>query len=497
MGYLISNRKSHFCTLLKAFALSLLTACSESSLLPIEEDESISVETPRDTLNTSTHQSSSSSKKQEESCSSKTTMESSSSQPPKESSSSEAPKTESSSGQTISIEDSLGVPQDSAYPYADIPRIVIETEGRQKIEDRENEIPAKLRIWGKESVLSDLQNITIRGRGNSSWEMPQKGYKIEFEKGAAPLGLPQNRDWALIANYADKSLVKNYITYRLSEMLGALYSPKCDFAELYLNGEYQGVYLLTETIKVGKNRVNIPKDNNSFLVEADEKYKDDEQVIFSDILTRDSVGKAYRVHNPKDASEFTLSVLKKHIEEFENFIYLIDRTKPNDIEAWLDIDESIKFYWIQEFSKNPDALFYTSVYFTWTVGDKIKMGPVWDFDLAYGGHESQEITSPTNWYITKYWYKFLVRDADYKSQLNKFWFKKRNTFEALLDTVDATKKRIKKAANNNFKRWDILGSTAYEHHTKQFNSYDEAILDLKNWMIQRIEWIDENLDPIN
>lgn len=83
MGYLISNRKSHFCTLLKAFALSLLTACSESSLLPIEEDESISVETPRDTLNTSTHQSSSSSKKQEESCSSKTTMESSSSQPPK------------------------------------------------------------------------------------------------------------------------------------------------------------------------------------------------------------------------------------------------------------------------------------------------------------------------------------------------------------------------------------------------------------------------------
>lgn len=97
------------------------------------------------------------------------------------------------------------------------------------------------------------------------------------------LGMPKDKDWALIANYADKSLMRNYISYRLSSALNAYYAPRCEFAELYLNGEYLGVYLLTETIKIGKNRVNIPQNDESYIVEVDKKYKETEQVVFSDI----------------------------------------------------------------------------------------------------------------------------------------------------------------------------------------------------------------------
>jgi spore coat protein CotH len=83
------------------------------------------------------------------------------------------------------------------------------------------------------------------------------------------LGLPKDKDWALIANYADKTLMKNYLVYNLSANLGAYYSPRCEFAELFLNGEYLGVYLLTETIKIAKNRINIPKNENRYIVEVD------------------------------------------------------------------------------------------------------------------------------------------------------------------------------------------------------------------------------------
>ena len=152
-------------------------------------------------------------------------------------------------------------PNDKEYPYANIPRIVIYTENQQKIKDRETEIPAKLQIWGKKEAESEIMDLTIRGRGNSSWEMPKKSYKIEFAKKQALLGMPKDKDWALIANYADKTLMKNYLMYHLSTKLGAYYSPRCEFAELYLNKNYLGVYLLTETIKIGKNRVNISKDN--------------------------------------------------------------------------------------------------------------------------------------------------------------------------------------------------------------------------------------------
>ncbi|MBQ2560012.1 MAG: CotH kinase family protein, partial [Fibrobacter sp.] len=124
-------------------------------------------------------------------------------------------------------------PNDKEYPYANIPRIVIETENRTKIKDRETEIPAKLQIWGKKEAESEIVDLTIRGRGNTSWtDMPKKSYKIEFEKKQSMLGMPKDKDWALISNYADKTLMRNYIAYRLSATLGAYYAPRSEFAEL-------------------------------------------------------------------------------------------------------------------------------------------------------------------------------------------------------------------------------------------------------------------------
>lgn len=385
-------------------------------------------------------------------------------------------------------------PNNKEFPYAGIPRIEIETVDRLAIEDRETEIPAKLLIWGEKKAESDTLDLTIRGRGNTSWTtMPKKSYKIEFSKKQSLLGMPKDKDWALISNYADKTLMKNYLMYRLSADLGAYYSPRCEFAELYLNGEYLGVYLVTETIKIGTNRINAPKDS-SYIVEFDEKYRKNEQVFFSEIITGESFKKPYRVHDPKNASEETLSILEKYIREFETALKKFDSKKDNNVMKWVDVDEYVKHYWVQEFSKNPDSRFYTSVYFSWTVGDVIKMGPVWDFDIAFGGQNDQKTDHPEDWHTKeRYWNIYIFRDAFLQNKRNNFWIDNKSLFSGVLNKIDSLRTALQNAANNNFNKWNILQSTEYVYHSQSYSSYKDAAEDLKTWIRQRMEWIDSQI----
>ncbi|MBR6450654.1 MAG: CotH kinase family protein [Fibrobacter sp.] len=383
-------------------------------------------------------------------------------------------------------------PNDKEYPYADIPRVVIYTKNQQKIKDRETEIPAKLQIWGEKEAESEVLNLTIRGRGNSSWEMPKKSYKIEFEKKQSMLGMPKDKDWALIANYADKTLIRNYIAYHLSATISSHYAPRCDFVELYVNEEYLGVYLLTETVKIGENRVNIPKSDYSYIVEVDGKYKDGEITVFSDVISSNGIGKAFRIHYPKNVSDASLDTVQNHIRNFERFLKSIKKSVDNDVEKWIDVEVYVKHYWIQECLKNPDASFYTSVFFSWVKGEKIEMGPVWDFDLAMGNHSSDSMNLVENWQIRNYWNSFLFKDSLFKEKVFEEWNSNRMIYESVNESIDVIAKKIKRAAKNNFKRWNILDVSKNWLHGS-YRNYDEAINDLKKWIKKRNEWIDSQM----
>ena len=168
---------------------------------------------------------------------------------------------------------------DSMYPYAGLPRIVIETEDFAGVRDRETEIPSHLQIYGEKAPESEVYELTVRGRGNSSFKMPKYGMKLEFTDKVSLLGMPKNRDWALVANFGDKTHLRNYMMTRLSEWLGAKYTPRMQFVEVYLNRNYMGLYLLSETVKVGKNRVNIDENDTTFLVEKEDSKKFDPPYI--------------------------------------------------------------------------------------------------------------------------------------------------------------------------------------------------------------------------
>ena len=376
---------------------------------------------------------------------------------------------------------------DTEYPYAGIPRIVIETENYREIRDRETEIPAKLQVWGENAPESEIMDLAIRGRGNSSWtNMPKKSYKIEFVNKQPILGLPKDKDWALIANYADKTLMKNYLIYQSSQGLLTNDAPKCRFTELYINNEYLGVYLLTETIKFSKNRLKQTDHDDLFLIEFDAKYKETDQYIHSE-----KSDYTYTIHYPKNLSENVQNKVLEQIDSLDDFINYGDINDTNLFNEKIDIKDYFNHYWIQEFSKNPDAAFWTSVYFTWNLKDPLKMGPVWDFDLAFGGHMDEAIRSPQNWHVKhSHWNKTIFRKVNLKKIAYDSYLENRPRFISLLDSIDRTKDILSEAAKNNFKRWDILSSTDNKWHQKGYDSYDEAVLDLKQWIAERIKWID-------
>lgn len=375
---------------------------------------------------------------------------------------------------------------DSEYPYAELPRLVIETEDFREIRNTETEIPAKLQIYGKSAPESEVLNLTVKGRGNSSFRgMPKNSIKLEFDDKIALLGMPKDRDWALIANSADKSLLKNYISYKLFSWLGAPYSPRTQFVELYFNRSYLGVYLLTETLKGGKNRVDIPEDGSAFLVETDEKYRDGDQVYFSESTL------PLNIHYPHNITDADGDSLVHFIDNWANYLNTNATSDSSYFNQWINVEAYIRFYWMQEFAINHDG-YGSSTYFTWQKGNVIQMGPIWDMDMAYG--EPIKEISTIGWRHNNHgWNEQIFKNKKFKQLVAKYWKNNHNLFSQTIDSATVYAKMLQPAAKNEFKRWPVLENTENWMYTESFNSYNEAVDSLKSWIQQRITWIDANL----
>lgn len=389
--------------------------------------------------------------------------------------------------ETESNPDSLPI-DDSMYPYAGLPRLVIETNDFAGIRDRETEIPSHLQIYGEKAPESEVYELTVRGRGNSSFKMPKYGLKLEFKDNVKLFGMPKNRDWALIANYGDKTHLRNYMMTRLSEWLGAKYTPRMQFVELYLNRKYMGLYLLSESIKVAKNRVNIEENDTTFLVEKEDSKKFDPPYVQSDN------GYYYHIKSPKNPSPETEKLLLDHIKAFENFAMRPYRYNSNEIVEWIDLDDYLLFYWVHEYSKNEDGNFARSVHFTWKKGEPIHFGPLWDFDLAFGNASREQNKAPEEWYIRRYRLNYyILQNSLVDSAAVVFWKEHRETFKALIDSVPLYRSIIDKAIENEYRRWPVMKNTENWALKDPYDSYDEAVETMIEWMKQRYQWIDKEI----
>lgn len=372
---------------------------------------------------------------------------------------------------------------DSEYPYAGLPRMVVETEDFKQINNKVNKIPAKLQIYGENGPTTAVLDLTVKGRGNSSFMMPKYGVKLEFNEKQSFGGFPKNRDWNLVPNFRDKSHLRNYLTYQLAGILGDDYFPKCSFVEFYLNRTYMGLYLLVESVKVGKNRVNIAQDNSSFLIEKTRLENLEDIHIYS------SNNYVFRVRYPKDPSSQVLEYIKDEVDSLE--VVLKDSTA--NLDKYIDVKDFVRYYWIQEFSKNSDGAFGRSIFITKEKDDVFRMGPVWDFDIAYGISNHAK-SSPSDWLArTQGWFKFLLANKNFHKEVNQYWKENKNYFLDLRDSAYSAQQIIRRAVKNDEKKWPILDNDESWPFVDSYSSYEESVDYLTDWISQRFDWISNHL----
>lgn len=235
---------------------------------------------------------------------------------------------------------------------------------------------------------------SIKGRGNTSWGQPKKPYSIKLESKASLLDIPRTKKYAIVPSYSDQSMMRNFITYKAGLMLdGIEYTPKCEFVEVYLNGSYNGIYILVERVDIESTKVDIQEATaedltGGYLIEKDVANKIDfGSDLWFDCPYWANQDQDYFVLKTPESDDPTLAqqmrnYLANHMQQLHNSIMNLSG---DSYMRYVDVDSWIDFIIMQEITKNIDGNLKTSCYMYKQSGDDhIYMTALWDFDLAYG-----------------------------------------------------------------------------------------------------------------
>lgn len=296
----------------------------------------------------------------------------------------------------------------------------------------------------------------IRGRGNTSWsESPKKPYKIKLDHDVSLFGFGKAKDWTLISNYCDKSLIRNYLAYTVALEFPELQeSSKSQLVEVYLNGEYLGVYLLCEQIEVGDNRVNVSEDTSKidtgYLVELDGRAD-------GTCITVD--GRSYVVKFPNPDTELT-NAHKAFITDYLTRCLSVMRTGTfEQASALINMESFAQAYIVFELFKCADVD-WSSFFLHKDAGGRLECGPIWDFDLSVGNINHSDAAKPSNTLYVRNvsdWFNGLFKFKEFErlvaDTLKEYAPRIEKCIEDCLSYVYALPKE---AFDRNFEKWDIL-----------------------------------------
>ncbi|MFK7806784.1 MAG: CotH kinase family protein, partial [Saprospiraceae bacterium] len=409
---------------------------------------------------------------------------------------------------------------------SNLPIINISTTTTTDIFD-EPKVPAHMGIVyngpGELNSFSDPYNhydgnISIEIRGASSQTFPKKnyGFETQLEDGSnnniSLFGMPEENDWILHGPYADKSLLRNVLAYHMGTSTGR-YTPRTQLCELVINANYKGVYMFTERIKRDKNRVDIstlrPEDTEGdeltggYIFQID---RDDEDIT-GEGWTSNYPDFKFFAYNDPDYEEL-LPIQKNYIRTYmDNFESdMNDSDYATKYLDYLNVDSWVDYFLINEVAKHIDA-FKLSFYMYKkkdSNGGKIHFGPLWDFNLGFGNFDFDCSPDPQGWsYLFRgtcanwhpFWVKRLVEIPNVSHQTNCRWAELREGplhTDSLLQFLDANVLLLEDAQVRNFNRWPILGNYVWPNNFIG-NNYDEEILYLRNWLINRLNWMDNNM----
>lgn len=385
----------------------------------------------------------------------------------------------------------------------DLPVVHITTQGGAPIDSTETYVSGTLVISTDLAGANQLYSGTmqIKGRGHSTWWMPKKPYRIKLDSKASLLGMPADKDWNLLANYDDKTLMRNALAFELSRRLGLPWTPRAAFVEVFLNGRYDGNYQLTEKIKIGTSRVNITKMKDTdilgdaltggYLLEIDERR--DGAFWFET-----NRGLPIVIQDPDPAMAEQYNYISNYVRQAEDVLFASSFADPTvGWPAYFDATTFINWYLVNELTASQDSIFFSSC---WLYKDRLNpllyMGPVWDFDISMGNVNYSSAVNPTMWWVRNgLWYSRFFQDPNFAALTAARWNEVKATqLDTMLAYVDQTAAALAQSQQNNFQRWPILGELVWPN-SECAGSYQGEVDFLKSWLSQRLAWMDAQFNP--
>ena len=375
--------------------------------------------------------------------------------------------------------------------FTGLPIVYIDTDN-VPVDTREVYVDGSLELFGGLNFNHiDGSSIRIRGRGNSTWFNPKKPFQIRFDTKTSVLGMPEDKRWVLLAEYSDKTMLRNKITYEMGAMSILDYTPTGEFVELFLNNVHQGTYLLAQKVEETNNRVQL--GDNGYLIEIDQNYRVDPDDVFfmPTIFTQIYTSNVFNIKHPTTmygSAEFEL--IEQHINNFESALFGPNFTDSNTgYRAYIDMDSFVDWFLINEISKTVDAQWFSSIYFTYVPGEKIKMGPLWDFDLSYGNVDYADPQYPEGfWVKDNPWISRMFEDPYFVSLVEDRFVYYYNNLGHFNEVIDNNSAYIENSQTVNYEIWETLGTYVWPNPI-WFNTYDEEVTHLKQWLSARLNWL--------
>ncbi len=408
-----------------------------------------------------------------------------------------------------------------------LPVISFDTRGQEILggEDKsvDEYIQVSMKVYDKDGMNSLNDDETykteslIRYRGNSSRFFDKKGLRLKLidkkgeDKEYPLLGLSSDSDFILNGPWLDKTLMRNYIGYNLTGEYME-YSPNVRFCEVFVNGEYRGVYLLVEKIQVDKNKINISKlnknsDITSYLLVITKRYVQDDDLYYLDNFSRYTNRivpfSEYNVVYPTK-TKMTPALngyINDDLSKFERILYSFDYDDENfGYQNYIDIDSFVNYVVFNEFFLNFDAG-NNSTYIYKDKTGKYKLA-FWDMNNIFDNYFVDMLDNQDFLMKDKNWFQMLFKDEYFTERVIARYREMRRTIlddEYLYDYIDGVVDYLGPAIERNFVTFGDSFTdekNIYKNVEDNAHSYKEAIEDMKTAIRERGKWLDEHIETL-
>ena len=389
---------------------------------------------------------------------------------------------------------------------SNLPTFIITTTNAQPVADKVNYVPGNIVIKSADLAEELSMVLGIRGRGNSTWYMEKKPYRIKLDKKTNILNLPEKaKSWVLLANYADKTLIRNAVASKISSILGLEFTPSTRFVDLVLNGTYLGNYMLTDQMEAGPGRVGIDIQDSTVVAEPDITggyfLELDGFAAAPDTWFTSGKGLKITVHSPDVVNQTQLAYIQNYINGFENTLFSSDFKDPiKGYRAIVDTTSLINWYIGCELTGNSDSFWSTYIYKK-RLDDKLYFGPMWDYDIAFNNDNRlgdatlklmrQNAFNPRSW-IEQMWL-----DPWFQKAVLRRWqqLTATNLLGTLNTYIDETASLINVSEQLNFRKWNVFSSRVYLEEYL-FSTYGEGVDFLKTYLSKRVSFLTSSFSSV-